>query len=348
MEEHDYITLTNLTFKNSDQYFIKTGDLASDYITIENCNFQDNGGCAISGCTGSDYWIIRSNFIFNCGETQDNDGIYLNDGTTYWEIYDNRIYNSGGDDIAVAGSGHRIYRNDLGPSISEAIGVSSDAGTNDIWIYENKIHGHDFCGIVVKGTNFKIFRNLIYDNGDDGGILTNNEDVTGLEIYQNLIWGHHNGYSGIALWRGGDNTTIYNNVIYDNDNGIAIQQHQSGVAIINNIIRSNVSVGIDAGGTSPIIGHNNVHNNGTNYSGINDLSGIDGNISQDPKFNNESGHDFTLQATSPCIGAGKDVGLTEDFNGAPIPQGMGFDIGAFEYIVLSPPQNVRGSQSNPQ
>ena len=49
----------------------------------------------------------------------------------------------------------------------------------------------------------------------------------------------------------------------------------------------------------------------------------------DPLFTSPTTGGFTLQAISPCINAGMDVGLTEDYAGNPI-WGLP-DIGAYEY-----------------
>jgi hypothetical protein len=39
---------------------------------------------------------------------------------------------------------------------------------------------------------------------------------------------------------------------------------------------------------------------------------------QNPEFVDADNHDFHLLSSSPCINAGMDVGLTEDFEGNPI------------------------------
>ncbi len=54
-------------------------------------------------------------------------------------------------------------------------------------------------------------------------------------------------------------------------------------------------------------------------------------IEVDPKFVNPSGGDFHLQAGSPAIDEGVDIGIEEDFEGNFIPQGNAPDIGAYEY-----------------
>jgi len=51
----------------------------------------------------------------------------------------------------------------------------------------------------------------------------------------------------------------------------------------------------------------------------------------DPLFINAGSAHFSLQSTSPCIDAGVDVGLSLDYAGNAVPQGIGVDIGAYEY-----------------
>jgi hypothetical protein len=44
-------------------------------------------------------------------------------------------------------------------------------------------------------------------------------------------------------------------------------------------------------------------------------------------------NNYHLSPTSPCIDAGIDMGINIDFDGNLRPQGSGFDIGAFEFII---------------
>lgn len=70
----------------------------------------------------------------------------------------------------------------------------------------------------------------------------------------------------------------------------------------------------------------------------------------DPRFVDPTGGDFHLQANSACIDNGIQVDLSEDLDGNPRPvdvpdigldgTGQGFDIGAFEYQIPSPPTEV--------
>ena len=61
----------------------------------------------------------------------------------------------------------------------------------------------------------------------------------------------------------------------------------------------------------------------------NAFTGVGTDLNSDPLFANPATPDFTPQAISPCINAGVDVSLTEDYAGNPI---IGLpDIGAYEY-----------------
>ena len=59
-------------------------------------------------------------------------------------------------------------------------------------------------------------------------------------------------------------------------------------------------------------------------------------IKANPLFVDPSNYDFYLQSYSPAIDAGIDVGLNADIGGNPRPQGLGYDIGAREYVELIP------------
>lgn len=63
-----------------------------------------------------------------------------------------------------------------------------------------------------------------------------------------------------------------------------------------------------------------------------------GDVFDDPLFVSEADPDpdLSLQAASPCRDAGKDAGITVDFNGTARPQDAGYDMGAFEFYVPPP------------
>ena len=54
-----------------------------------------------------------------------------------------------------------------------------------------------------------------------------------------------------------------------------------------------------------------------------------------PSFVDPANNDYHLNPDSPCIDAGMDAGVYDDFDGDTRPQGIGFDIGADEYVGTS-------------
>ena len=59
--------------------------------------------------------------------------------------------------------------------------------------------------------------------------------------------------------------------------------------------------------------------------------GDDNSFHSDPVFVTP-GSDFHLQVGSPCKNTGINVGLTLDYDGMTVPQGGGYDVGAYEYL----------------
>lgn len=125
----------------------------------------------------------------------------------------------------------------------------------------------------------------------------------------------------------------------------------------NNLIANNAT-GVEANfGTdadNPIWQNNLVFGNGADYAGLANQTGIQGNISVDPRFRNAAALDYRLYAGSPAIDAGTALGApTLDFDGLARPSdGNGdgvfaHDIGAFEAptgfsreVLIGPPAGV--------
>ena len=182
-----------------------------------------------------------------------------------------------------------------------------------------------------------------------------------LIIYNNLIW--DNGDQAISLYSttGGSVTAkIYNNSTYLNgtlgDNSwfaeLYIQENIASLDIRNNIFYAGAGdYTISAVAQSNMTCDYNIHYgpsgnpfyyNGTerNWSYWTNTLGKDiHGYNSNPLYVNPSA-DMSIQSTSPAINAGTNVGLTQDFDGNPVPQGPAPDIGAYEYQGAAQPDTT--------
>lgn len=177
--------------------------------------------------------------------------------------------------------------------------------------------------------NLLVENNTIVASQTRAGIVISGGDgsrppieVNGIVIRNNLILNNAEDAIKVAYEGHIRNISIYNNVLYGNDIGVDISAGDvDGIAINNNIFLSNRYAQLDISSriNNLTISHNLYHQPGSVGSGASDDSPVFG----DPLFVNAAEGDFHLQAYSPAIDAGVDVGLP--YNGA-AP-----DLGAFEY-----------------
>lgn len=204
-----------------------------------------------------------------------------------------------------------------------------------------------------------------YITGADGIELTDNSNTTILECSINF-----NRYGikisnsspkiekckiqknqlGLILFSG-SNPIIQNCLITNNEyilDGAGIRsEYDSCPTIINSTIANNITTHDDYGGVyirgnslikNTIIWGNTPSSNFINgdkvyFSDVEGyLNGGEGNIDQDPLF--VGSEDFNLQENSPCIDKGTASGAPNtDIDGITRPQGLGYDMGAYEKYV---------------
>ena len=192
-------------------------------------------------------------------------------------------------------------------------------------------------GIIVYVGDDKISNNLIYDNSAyvGGGVV-----LLGGRLINNTIVGNDTNAS--AQLGAGPGGNVY--VVFDNEFPQCL--------VLNNIICNAPSGGgISWEGTeneSQILFNDVWNNSPSNYVTFNpqtgeqisdgsaNMTGKNGNISDDPLFVDAQAKDFHLQLDSPCINAGDPdyVPYTwqHDIDGDYAVMGVQVDIGADEYI----------------
>jgi hypothetical protein len=266
------------------------------------------------------------------------------------------IYDNGGQ--ASPGLGHGIY------ATNGEDGKSGD-GCDDAILEGNEIYGTERRG---NGINFKCGRGVIRYNrvhANEDGIHLEDQDPgmpTGtVEIYGNVVYDNN---GGIVLydykWNPEVRVRIYNNTTYNNNRWAGRDEPreldlqidvQAGVELKNNIFYNDTCLGGDhdcyalrslVSQRAMDSDHNCVFKDDSvvayyagsihNWEGWKRETGGDaGSIFDRPSFVGAQDGDFHLQAESACVDSGVDVGLTEDADGVPIPQGAAPDIGAFEF-----------------
>jgi hypothetical protein len=326
----DYITYQNLDLKNSKDTCLLHQN--STGVTIDGIRVGHNGS--------------QSGNIFPLGINTDGVGSVL-------------IQNCEADHVTWTGIA--IYNNTANP-------------VDNIVVQNNIAHdgGHNGLDFKYGDQTNVIFRyNKAYNNGSNGIYFQNGtgKSIASPQIYYNISY--LNASAGISfqdVTPAIENAEIYNNTTYGNGRtlygpGIDLQ-NATGCIIKNNIAFNNnvarVSTKeikiLDRGGPPNTLDYNLVYNSSWT-EGIYDWNGNIWNhataqsksvnthgISLNPQFAS-AGTDFGLQSTSPCVNAGTNVGLIQDYAGNPITSGANPDIGALSFGgKMSSPRNLRIQQ----
>jgi hypothetical protein len=320
-----------------------------EYITIQNCEifYHTNNGILVDEYT-DEVVIIDGNDIHDTA----GNGILVSDHTgsgsgTESYVQNNQVYDNVNYGVLIQGDyyivqSNQIYDNGVpagAPSIAvEVTGTApaSDVGNNNIvrWnlISGQQSSGNDGQGILIDtyADYNQVYYNVIYSNhGSCVGVYTaNNAQIYNNSCYANAL--DPGGATGSLRINddGTDRTTditYRNNIFY----GTAVA---NPIVVVTTIVTNNANIVIN----------NNVYyqasgdwwawgaSTGDTLSGWQTASsqGAD-DVNSDPLFVDISSDDFHLQAGSPAISAGTDVGLTVDYDGETVPS-AGVDVGAFE------------------
>jgi len=204
----------------------------------------------------------------------------------------------------------------------------------------------------------RIHDNVIVNQRGDGIMI--GYYVTGENwIYNNLVvnagrgpeWPDGESYhTGIRINTGHETVTqtvvyVYNNTLYGNGWSGAVLPGETGSVLVdqgaldrstkvyfsNNIINSTGEPYM--AGESAVLPSGDYRNC---WYGDGAALGWDTTaINDNPNFVNVGAFDFQLQIGSPCVDVGKNVStvVARDILGVPRPQGLAYDIGAYEYVT---------------
>ena len=308
----NYINVRGIIFENLSWAGVKIDH--SNYVTAENCTVRQQGragvfvqystGVEIKGCT------IETGSYINA----QTDGIYSQ--YTVNDIYDHNhivINNSdpGGHDDCI-----QSYKDNNLTVHSNYCEQNNSKTSNAQGIFAT----------VPQGGTFRFYNNVVnLGNAESNGMSFLKLGGTGtVEIIGNTLFGVTS-YSLLYV-SGTNNPVIKNNIIYSNGTTFAsrvLDWNGNSSNINNNIIYVS----------------NSTHDYVARFCGVNETwrgwqaLGLDVNgYNANPKFISTSGKDFSLQAGSPAINAGTNLGspYNVDINGNPRPSTGNWDIGAYQ------------------
>lgn len=282
--------------------------------------------------SGADSATRVDGFTIRNGSASYGGGVFCADGSPV--VANNYLLwntaTSSGGGIYCSNAAPVITNNVIFENMASLLGAGIACAAASPIVHNNRIVGNNLNGITIMGgggigcrgeSSPSIANNLLLANAADPGNLTGQ----GGGIYCDFAC----------------RAQIVNNTILGSDalTGAGIGCRSNLVTIANNIIANGTS------GIRAVEGltfrHNCVFGNGaTNYHGLPDLTGTDGNISVDPGFVILAGYPTChLTAESPCRDQG-DAGLVSgdwlDIDGQSRVQGPGVDMGADEIGTAVP------------
>jgi len=350
---HHY-TFTNCTFLSHGALYIYAPANCS-YITFDNCEFAygGNGIYVIWFNSPVHHLYVKNSYFHDIGNPfLDGTG----DGHAIG-IQNNEYFYISGNTFERCGSAICFHVGAL--STQRHLYITGNFISDMRASYGNVTPGY---GIIFQGNNdcpkgntgdMLIAYNIVTNN-EGSGISTTRKDF--VNIYNNVVHSCSGNYTISGNRSDGASARFYNNISlfpklhvspYTGNifgkNHIYFNQNYSDITYDfeadNNIYYPDA----DEDGSFYFISGGDMVYGGVTFSQWKEShlslgNNIDTNsYTVNPLLSNLSGDysnvfDFNLQSSSPAIDVGKSVGLTQDFEGNPVPQGTAPDIGAYEYV----------------
>lgn len=345
----------------------QNGDPAGAVLTIHDSTFEGN-----SASTGGGAYLVGGNYTdepmwwpdvniqysaFSLNSAGHGGAVYARvDTDILWTTFTENEAN--GSESSAAGGA--LYLSDYnliqaygltftentsaGPGGAVALNDSGQFFTN-VTTFEGNTAARGGAVYVGRDSSADVWRSAFTGNQASqrgGGIFA--ERAYSLDVESSLFTGNSAGAGGGAVGlqdapisnASGRPAWLMNTTISANHApaGAALDVAGRSVArLTNNIIAFNDS-GVRAGSDAAVaFSHNDVYGNGTDFAGIANPAGQNGNVSVDPGFANRAADDYHLAPASPLVDQG-DAGefyyWSQDLGNTPRVQGANVDLGAYE------------------
>lgn len=314
VENADWVVIDGFTISGITRAGIRIA--VSQHVTIKNNRCENNGRWGIFTAF-ADYAIIENN---ECMYSQVEHGIYFSNSADHPIIRHNICHHNHANgihmngDVSMGGDGlitdaivesNRIYENGFGGGS----GINCD-GVADSWIYNNLLYMNHASGIslyridgAAGSYSNRIYNNTIINAPDSRWCLNINNDSYGDTLYNNILINLHS-------WRG--------SVCID---ASSLPGFQSDYNIVVN------SMSDDGGNTRMTLAE---------WQALGyDLHSMLAD-SLDSVFVDWSTGDYHLRTGSQAIDNGTSSVspiVQDDLEGIPRPQGAGYDMGSYEFVV---------------
>jgi hypothetical protein len=295
-----HVVIRNNTIRNWTTFGIVSDAPTNSYVEIANNDVSTSVGSAQSGMwlCEAQHFDVHDNRVHNIPMN----GIDFGHGSSYNDIHSNLVYETG-------------YGGD-----QQWQGIGAEDGAEYHNFYNNIVYHARNAGILVNSSHHTFYNNTIYASARTGG--SNVGQGSGIEM---VPWnGENPSYN-----------TVKNNIIVTtqpNEKALKVASNNPGSMTVGN----NVFYRADGSNNAEVVWWGDPNGQFLNWTGwINGPGAGKGDINTNPLF--VGGSDLTqagyykLQASSPAIDHGANVGVGADFAGVARPSGAGYDIGAYEY-----------------
>lgn len=382
----DGLTITNTTGTEGHGILITAGTGTALGVTIRNCNINGNSGDGIY-VDGAASPRDVDNLIIEFNDIKNNDmcGYFGERIKTSCIIRYNYFYANGQSTDPL-----RCAPGDTGGSFYHNIYVGANQNGGTHYVYGNRLE-NDACGQGIKiKNNADVYWNYIKDNKDFQIMHIEYSGITCTQrAWANVIIQTNNAITAIQNYQEGNG----NIRIYDYNNSIYMSNYRQswnagiGTGLGDTLVAKNNAIYVPSGAYcyhsgNGVPGSTTIENNLCYGPSSNVAYWVGGSRSwtywtttlgfdypngrhEDPKYTAPGSNDLTLQASSPCIDYGENLGST--FQMALDPSttwtlknpgivessvvtinqnsyGTGWEIGAYVYGYdpsPTPPQNVR-------